>query len=227
MLLALVSCFQRGHGEYREVLILGNIVCIYWFTPLARKPPSTASTCPVTKLAASEARNTAAPTNSSRLPKRRMGVRTRNSLPRGVPSKSARFRSVGNTPGAIAFTHTLCGAHSTASVFVSETTAALLAAYAATSKKPRPDDTDAIFTMRPCLRSIILRPKIWHARKVPVRLVSRMLFHSASLTSSVGVRRVIPAEFTKISTLPSSASTFERRASILGRSVTLEVIASD
>ena len=28
----------------------------HWFTPLARKPPSTTSTSPVTKLAASEAR---------------------------------------------------------------------------------------------------------------------------------------------------------------------------
>src|SRR5262249_22324118 len=38
----------------------------YWFTPLARKPPSTVSRCPVTKLAESEARKTAAPTSSSR-----------------------------------------------------------------------------------------------------------------------------------------------------------------
>src|SRR5262245_22978778 len=38
---------------------------LHWLTPLARKPPSTASTCPVTNDAASEARNTAAPTSSS------------------------------------------------------------------------------------------------------------------------------------------------------------------
>src|SRR6266700_2310788 len=122
MLLALVSCFQRGHGEYREVLILGNIVCIYWFTPLARKPPSTASTCPVTKLAASEARNTAAPTSSSRFPNRRIGVRTRNSSPRPVPSSNPAFRSVRKTPGAIALTHTPYLAHSTARVFVRDAT---------------------------------------------------------------------------------------------------------
>ena len=40
------------------------------------------------KLAASELRNTAAPANSSTLPKRFMGVRNRNSLPRSVASKS-------------------------------------------------------------------------------------------------------------------------------------------
>src|SRR6266568_4427647 len=114
MLLALVSCFQRGHGEYREVLILGNIVCIYWFTPLARKPPSTASTCPVTKLAASEARNTAAPTNSSRLPNLRIGVRTRNSASRDVPSSKGPFRLVRNTPGTRVLTQTPSLAHSLA-----------------------------------------------------------------------------------------------------------------
>ncbi len=32
------------------------LVRVYWFTPLARKPPSTTSACPVTKDAASEAR---------------------------------------------------------------------------------------------------------------------------------------------------------------------------
>src|SRR5882757_6069190 len=99
----------------------------YWFTPLARNPPSTASTCPVTKLAASDARNTAAPTSSSTCPKRRIGVRVRNSLPREFPSSNAVFSSVRNTPGAIALTHTPWGAHSTASDFVRAATAALLA----------------------------------------------------------------------------------------------------
>src|SRR5262249_9481549 len=61
---------------------------IHWFTPEARNPPSTAMHCPVMKLAASEARRMAAPTNSSALPKRSMGVRMRNSWPRGVPSRS-------------------------------------------------------------------------------------------------------------------------------------------
>src|SRR6185369_6684595 len=106
----------------------------YWFTPLAKNPPSTASTCPVTKLAASDAKNTAAPTNSSTSPKRPMGVRARNSLERGEPPvTSERLSSVINTPGAIAFTHTPCFAHSIAKDLVKEATAALLAEYAATS----------------------------------------------------------------------------------------------
>jgi len=41
----------------------------------------------------------------------------------------------------------------------------------------------------------------------PIQIVSRMPFHSSSGTCSVGVRFVRPAQFTKISTLPNSAST--------------------
>src|SRR6202035_4979627 len=49
------------------------------FTPLARNPPSTTSTWPVTNRAPSDARNPAAPASSSTHPKRRIGVRVRNS----------------------------------------------------------------------------------------------------------------------------------------------------
>src|SRR5215471_15066613 len=99
----------------------------YWFTPLARNPPSTATTSPVTNAAASDARNTAAPASSSTLPNRFIGVRIRNSRPRSVPSSSFRFNGVGKTPGAIAFTVTPRGANSIASCLVNIATAALLA----------------------------------------------------------------------------------------------------
>src|SRR6266851_2569755 len=115
---------ERACDEYFS---RGTIVATYWFTPLASKPPSTTSNWPVTKLAASEARNTAAPTNSSSLPKRFIGVRKRYSLPRSVPSRSAELRSVRNTPGAIALTQTPWLAHSIASDLVKDATAALLA----------------------------------------------------------------------------------------------------
>src|SRR2546423_817555 len=58
----------------------------HWFTPLARNPPSTTSTSPLTKLQASVAKNTQAAVNSSLVPKRWSGVRIRNSRPRAVPS---------------------------------------------------------------------------------------------------------------------------------------------
>src|SRR6266700_3061957 len=81
--------------------------------------------------------------------------------------------------------------------------------------------------MRPYFRSIIFCPKTWQARRVPVRLVSKMPFHSSSLTSIVGVRFVIPAELTRISTVPNSLSTVDNKVWRLARSVTFEAIASD
>ena len=81
--------------------------------------------------------------------------------------------------------------------------------------------------MRPYFRSSILRPKIWQARRVPVKLVSMMEFHSSSPTSSVGVRFVLPAQFTRISTLPNSAQVALTNASRLERSVTSDAKARD
>src|SRR5689334_22861408 len=112
---------------------------------------------PVKKLAESEARKTAAPTSSSNRPKRFIGVRRRNSCPLG-PSNNFAFKSVRNTPGAMAFTQTPWRAHSTAKDFVRDATALLLAEYAATSNSDTKDDRDAILIILPNCRSIILRP---------------------------------------------------------------------
>ena len=78
---------------------------------------------PVRKLAASEASSTAAPTSSSGLPKRPMGVRISNSWPRGVPFTRSPFSSVGKTPGAMAFTEIPSRAHSQARLRVNESSA--------------------------------------------------------------------------------------------------------
>src|SRR5260370_8138679 len=95
-------------------------------------PPSPTNKGPVTKLAASEARKTAAPASSSILPNLRIGVRIRNSRPRSVPSSRAAFKSVRNTPGTRALTQTPDVAHSIASDLVREATAAFLALYSPT-----------------------------------------------------------------------------------------------
>ena len=83
-----------GGGEEEQradhPAVLAGSCEAHWFTPLARKPPSTAITWPLTKLAASEARKMHRPTSSSTWPKRLSGVRMRSSLPRSVPSRSAR-----------------------------------------------------------------------------------------------------------------------------------------
>ena len=59
------------------------------------------------------------------------------------------FKSVGNMPGAIAFTFTPVFASSTASTFVSDPTAAFDAEYAATWKNPTNVVSDAILMIRP------------------------------------------------------------------------------
>src|SRR6266478_2762675 len=71
------------------------------------------------------------------------------------------------------------------------------------------------------------RPNTRQARSVPFKFVSSMPFHSASVTSSVGVRFVRPAQFTRISVLPNSFRTPASSFSMLASSVTSQVCASD
>jgi hypothetical protein len=75
----------------------------------------------------------AAPVSSSVFPNRPIGARIKSSCARGVLSRSCASRSVRKTPGAMALIGTPRLDHSTASERVSDTTPALLAAYAATS----------------------------------------------------------------------------------------------
>src|SRR5215471_1455264 len=110
---------------------------------------------------------------------------------------------------------------------VSDATAALLAEYAATSYNARNDEIEAMFTMRPYRRSIIWGANTWQARRVPVRFVSRMSFHSCWLTCSEGVRLVFPAQLTRISTLSKAATAASRSFARLAASVTSQVMASD
>jgi len=74
--------------------------------------------------------------------------------------------------------------------------------------------------MRPYPRSIMWCPKAWQALKVPVRFVSKMLFHSLSRTCSEGVRFVVPALLTKISTEPNFVVTASSNVCRLSRLVT-------
>src|SRR4051794_34138321 len=80
------------------------------YTPLkALKPPSTATTTPLTKLAPGPQSQISVLTSSSGSPKRPAGVWSTTSCPRGVSepsslSSSARFWSPMKKPGAMAFT---------------------------------------------------------------------------------------------------------------------------
>src|SRR5260370_41742580 len=176
----------------------------YWFTPLARNPPSTTRISPVTKAEASLARKIADPTSSTVFPNRPIGVRISSSLPRSLSSSSFWFSAVRKTPGAIAFTVTPCELHSTASDFVSAPTAALLAAYAVTSFKLTNVFSEAMLMIRPYPRSSMCLPKIWHARSVPVTFVSIIPSQVSSQTVNVDSRLILPAQLITISTLPNS-----------------------
>src|SRR5258708_6722831 len=96
----------------------------------AVQPPSTTSTCPVTKSDAAAARNTTAPRRSSPLPTRCMGVRLAR-LDHVLSSRSGRLLAVRIMPGAMALTWMPWAAHSTARARVKLMTAPLLALYAA------------------------------------------------------------------------------------------------
>ena len=45
--------------------------------------------------------------------------------------------------------------------------------------------------------------QLWQLRKVPVRFTSIRLFHSVSVMSIVGLRKIWPAELTRISIRPN------------------------
>src|SRR5580693_5822363 len=81
--------------------------------------------------------------------------------------------------------------------------------------------------MRPYLCSIMCRPKTCMARKVPVRFVSNIAFHSGSHKSRVGVRFVWPAQFKRICTLPNVRQAASSNAFRLSLLVTSQVTGSD
>src|SRR5262249_18448851 len=77
-------------------------------------PPSQTIVAPVTKLAARDARYTAAPAISSGSPMRRSGTCLFTSSSRAGSSHRARAKSVRIRPGAMQFTRTPCGPYSCA-----------------------------------------------------------------------------------------------------------------
>src|SRR4029077_8842039 len=86
-------------------------------------PPSTESTCPLTKLDASDARKIAAPTSSCTSPQRPSGVRAESDAENLSSSTSALFSSVRMYPGASALARRPCLPQSVAMPLVSIFTA--------------------------------------------------------------------------------------------------------
>src|SRR3954471_5821240 len=99
-------------------------------------PPSTTRTWPVTKAAKGDASHVAAQPISCGSPTRPAGWRRASTRSSRAARSAAGMSSCGNSPGAIAFTRTPSGAHSTASDFVRLTTPAFAAAECAMPGPP-------------------------------------------------------------------------------------------
>src|SRR6476661_11229745 len=136
---------------------------------------------------------------------------------------------VGNHPGAIAFTWILVRAHFTARSWVKEITPPLLAWYAmactVSGGAPLMPATEAILMILPlsCLSMIL--PAACAHRKVPVRLVSITLFHSANVIFSVGTPQEMPALLIRMSIFLNSATVAATNCSTLAWSFTSQAIA--
>jgi len=96
------------------------------------QPPSTTRACPVTKLDASDARKSSAPTSSLGAPIRRRHVRSRSRSRKGSSRPTAFSLSPSvfeNGPGTIAFDRTPCGPQNDATYRVKANNAAFPAEY--------------------------------------------------------------------------------------------------
>src|SRR5262249_45378426 len=102
----------------------------------------------------------AAPTSSSTLPMRPIGVFEEIAAFRSGRSSTCEFRGVRKKPGAMALTRTLYLAHSLARLSVSILTAALLQEYGVTSVKLTKLVREHVLMMQPLCCLIIWRPKI-------------------------------------------------------------------
>ena len=134
--------------------------------PAREKPAVHGEQLPGHEAAASEARKTAAPTSSSSLPKRFIGVRIRNSWPRGQ-SSSAAFRSVLKTPGRDRVDRDAVRRPLHRERARQPGDRRLRRGVGATSNSPTNDDSDAMPISRPLCRAIMSRPNALQVRSVP------------------------------------------------------------
>src|SRR6202040_3198947 len=115
-------------------------------------------------------------------PQRAAGVRARTrSLRPGTSLRADCVNGVSIQPGKIALTWMLSFAPVHASRLVIATMPPLLAAYAAANDAPKIESMEPMLTILPPPPSFMCGYAAWAQRNAPFRLVSMILFHSASV----------------------------------------------
>src|SRR5574341_181857 len=118
--------------------------------------------------------------------------------------------------GPIQFTLIFRGARSTASARVSPSSPAFEAQYTAPRGQPTDPAWDETLMILPFPRLSISAAANLAQKKAPLRLVSRMSSHSASVVVVTSERRKMPALFTRTSTRPNRSTVARTRASASG-----------
>src|SRR5512143_172474 len=154
-----------------------------------------------------EARKITVPSSSSGCPQRPIGVRSLMNRNRSGSCRSVATRGVSKYVGPMAFTWTLCGAHSMAITFVIWLIPPLLQAYANWLFIPTAPKIEETLMTLPRFCRIMCGATACATRKYPFRFVSRTRSHSSSDRSRVVLRTFTPALFTRMSIFPKDATT--------------------
>src|SRR5438093_8312872 len=134
-----------------------------------------------------------------------MKVRAAISAQRTESLASGAVSAVAKKPGAIAFAFTPYLDQAWACARVSCASAPFDAPYGALSAKARTDCSDAMLMIRPQLFAIIAGASLCARRNGASRLTRIVASHAASVTSSIGARRLTPAAQTRMSGAPKRA----------------------
>src|SRR5438552_2898055 len=146
---------------------LGAAIAYHHALP-ALSPPSTNRVCPVTKRAASDARNRTTSATSSGMPIRLSGVLSIVACTRsGCWSMYSFVSGVSMMPGPTALTVTPRGPHSMARLLTRPDRPAFVAVYAARRSMPWTADTELVITTRPPGFAKSSGAKTWQVRKTP------------------------------------------------------------
>src|SRR5262249_35864177 len=219
---------RRDHLEAAD-LVPGvdqdlDTVAFHYFTSVeddqraATRPPSAIRTCPVTKLAASDARNSAGPAISSGWAIRPWKLDCAIcSCASGV---FLRIISVSTAPGASAFTRMPSGANSSAIERVKDNSAAFVAPYVAMNGEGR--NAPAEITLMTAAAGLSRRwgSASWTRKTGPRRFTSIAFSYAAGVKVPRSSRSGVAALFTTMSSRPSSSTVRRTSAAIASRSPT-------